>query len=111
MTPTEIHEILITEANSKSLPEVFTTDVQVHDLTTLRESGTQDFIWILRTCGSQLVTLDSKVGMSIGAARYLETCAKSRDDQMLYYHFRGGQLTPVTLEQAKDIARETVDKP
>lgn len=105
MTPTQTHAVLLEEAARQNLPECFSADLTQHDLQELTESGTQTFLWVLRTCGTFLVKLDTEARrrddyqMSV----VLKSCECS-DARVLWYHFHDGVLTPVSYAQALEAA-------
>lgn len=112
MTPESIHALLLAESDRVQLPQHWKTDVTVRDLEELAETGSQRFIWVLRTCGSHLVRMDDQqTAEQVPAWRYkmlpssfLDAIARTfSDDGKLYYHFDGSRLEPVTLDRAREI--------
>lgn len=110
MTAETIHALLLAESARVALPEAFHRDVTVHDLRELQETETQEFIWVLRTCGSHLIRLDKlqpservPTFRAITPSHWLECISGLGDPKMLYYHFTGHHLRPVTLEHARRI--------
>lgn len=106
MTATEIHAILLAEAGRVNLPEYYTADLTKHDLNCLTETGSQHFIYVLRTCGTFLIPLDKgKQEYSFPSAfSFVSAIGRYSDDVMLWYHFHNGQLEPITREQAIELS-------
>ncbi len=102
MEAAEIHAILTAEAARVALPKHYVNDLTVHDLKALRELGTQDFIYVLRTCGTFLVHLDCERPPIHGNSAYSVVSAISEfgDDEMYWYHFHEGKLHPIDAEKA-----------
>ena len=108
MTPQNIHAILSAESVRTGLPQFYKNDVVVHDLNQLIESPTEDFIWVLRTCGSHLV--DLTIPRKFGSAYNLVTAIGSSFDGHVWYHFKDGILTEITFEEAKKLATMATPK-
>jgi hypothetical protein len=101
MNPQDIYNVLVTESEAQQLPEIYKTDLTIHDKRQL-ETGTQSFIWILRTCGTHLLPLDgdrryTNVSASIDGARM-------GDNVIKYYVFRNETLLSITYEEAKRLS-------
>jgi len=109
MTPEEIHAQLIAESERTSLPECYKNDLLVHDLTRLVETGSQEFIWVLRTCGTHLFTLDYiKDTGGNRPAELVRSLYGFGDADQRWYYFTHGALREITHDQAVPIAEEAV---
>jgi hypothetical protein len=112
MDHNEIHVILIAEANRRNLPEAFQKDLLVHDVNRLQETGSQDFLWVLRTCGTDLFTLDDKQKPGeVLRNLFWQKRSQFADEQVHFYHFQDGNLSEVTFEQAQHAALEASPAP
>lgn len=110
METQQIHALLVTEGARLSLPEAYQRDLHVHDLNQLEESGTQEFIWVLRTCGTHIFELDTFKDMAGNRPSDLMSCMKQTfsDNVRHFYHYKAGALREVTYEQGCTIATEAV---
>lgn len=107
MDAVQIHTLLLAEAARVSLPEAYKRDLEVHDLNQLAENGSQEFIWILRTCGTHLFALDKFRDTPGNRPSDLVAAMKGMGDYVMhFYHFSQGALKQVTYEQSRTIARE-----
>lgn len=108
MTPKEIHQVLIDKGNERSLPEFFKDDLLVHDLSLLEKLKTQDFLWVLRTCGTWLFSFHPRSAHLLTLVDSVGTHDVGRDD-VYWFHFHDGQLEELGngvpgLEKARSLA-------
>jgi hypothetical protein len=108
MAPEAIHALLSAEAQQQALPIQYVRDLTVHDLNDLARTGTQEFIWVLRDCGTHLIHLDVADidGTMYSPERHLAGVVQFSDKRQLYYVFRTGTLTACTPEEAQAFARD-----
>jgi hypothetical protein len=107
MTPQEIHAVLEAEGAAKNLPEAYKIDLHKHDFDVLVQYNTQQFIWVLRTCGTFLYPLDPQHVSTKYGSRPTDcvTYAPKSDHVVLFYHFSDGKLKAVTFEEALAAAK------
>jgi hypothetical protein len=108
MTPQEIHAVLEAEGAAKNLPEAYKIDLHKHDFDVLVQYNTQQFIWVLRTCGTFLYPLDPQnVSNKYGSrpTDCVQSALKS-DNRVLFYHFSDAQLKPVSFDEAMSAAKQ-----
>jgi hypothetical protein len=109
MQPNEIHALLIAEGARTNLPECYKRDLEVHDLAQLTERESQNFIWVLRTCGTHIFELDNFKNAPGNRPTDLVKCVgRFGDSAIQYYHFSNGVLTAVTYDKAFAIAESAV---
>jgi hypothetical protein len=100
-----IHSLLVMEAERQHLPEIYVRDVFVHDYDQLRARGSKWFIWVLRTCGSHIIELDTDYPFAAPfAATYLRAIGRHADEKTLYYEYSMGCLAPRSFQQALELA-------
>lgn len=110
--PDAIHAQLLDEAERKKLPECFERDLTVHDLEKLHSTQTQDFIWILRTCGTYLWPLEAEHVRDSPGNRPtdLVRCMADMDSHRFYYRFHEGRLREVTFDIALAMAADALER-
>jgi len=101
MTPQQIHEMLVAEGQRQDLPKHYKNDLLVHDLTTLSDTGTQKFIWVLRECGTHLHPLDSDQTKYPGRLdrQWIYAVLNQYGGNALYYKFADGRLQSIPFDR------------
>jgi hypothetical protein len=102
-TADEIHSALVAEGTKQSLPTCYKNDLLVHDLAQLANTGTQEFIWVLRESGTHIITLDERIDGQ-PPHRFLKMLGTFADENRKWYHFHNGKLAEVTYDKALSIS-------
>lgn len=110
MTPKETFKIIIAESDRTGLPKHYRNDLNI-DKELLDESNSQEFIYVLRTCGTHLLPLDESYFTKDYRPDYhVQGYQRSfSDSEMYFYHFSEGVLKPIDYETAYNIARKASD--
>lgn len=99
----KIHDLMVKEGERLELPKAYKNDLYYHDPHDPCKSGTQHFIWVLRTNGTHIIKLDQHAPHS--EVYQLVQAIKGMDNQdMHWYEFVGGVLNKITVDDAKGVA-------
>ena len=87
--------LLLEEAFKSGLPQFYKDDLLVHDRKQLEDEDFQNFLWMVRVCGTHLVNLEKRDAYTL--AYELQHCFEEWEHQ--WYHYSNGTLRKVTFEE------------
>jgi hypothetical protein len=102
-----IYSLLAAEWEKTGWPKFYQRDLTFHDKNYLHETGTQEFIWVTRECGTHIDALDTDILVKKEEHNWpscMVRCYRKMGSENRYYYFTEGILTEVTADQAQTVA-------
>lgn len=96
MTPIEKYEILSQKSAEIGLPEYYKNDLHIHDRDRLIADNPEEFIWVARTCGTHLFTMEE-----IQKNSSLLQPGVIADERVAWFKFENGELSATAPDEIR----------
>ena len=96
MTPIEKYEIISQKSAEINLPEYYKNDLHIHDRDRLIEDNPEEFVWVARTSGTHLFTMEE-----IRRNSSLLQPGVITDERVAWFKFEGGALSETTPDEIR----------
>lgn len=94
---------LLEESVRTELPKFYKNDLLVHDKNIIAELGDNPrFLWVTRECGTHLLPLANH--KNLADSSWINAC-ESMSGPNQWYLFENGELSAITVEQARQCKR------
>jgi hypothetical protein len=99
----DVYNTLCAESERTGLPECYKDDLHKHDAHRLQQNGFQEFMWVLRTHGTHMWTLEE---LRQNSSLMHPGVVSDIGGNVRWYHYKDGILAPVSLDDVQRIVSD-----